>query len=199
MEEIISKKEFSEFLETPGQVRGNGLKTIADFVLKKEGENGFQKLEKAMADFEYSIKLKEIKPLNFYPIGYLAIVLIFTSKIFHYGKKEIMEIGESDVRFSPLLKIFIKYYGSIAGVLKAASLIFKKYFTVGSLKVVEYNEVQKIVILRVENFKLTPIHCYYLAGYFLGVVKMVKAVNGICEETKCIYKGDEFHEFVVRW
>jgi len=199
MEEIISKKELDEFLKMPGQVRGNGLKTVADFILKKEGENGLLSLEKAMADFGCSIKLKEIKPLDFYPLGFLAIILISTSKLFNYGRKEIMEIGESDVRFSPILKLFVKYYISIAGALKAAPLIFKKYFTTGELKVVEYNEDQKIVVLRVENFKLTPVHCYYLAGYFLGVVKMIKSTSGICEETKCVHRGDDFHEFVVRW
>ena len=58
---------------------------------------------------------------------------------------------------------------------------------------------EKYAIARIENFELCPSHCCTLKGYFLSVVKMILGRPISCEETKCTFRGDEYHEFRITW
>lgn len=199
MDNLITKKEFDELIKLPGELMGNGPKTIGEFILKKEGENGIQKLEKTMSDFGYPIKFKDIDPMKRYPFGLVATSLSIIKNIFNYNEKDFRDIGRADVKFSPLTKIFFRFFVSFETAVKGASKIWNKYHTVGSLNIIEFNKEKKYVILRVENFRLVVFHCYYIAGYMCEIIKMVIGKDALCEETKCVHRGDSYHEFLLRW
>ena len=58
----------------------------------------------------------------------------------------------------------------------------------------------EISILRLKGFSLHPIYCIYLGGYFRGVTQMlVKTPRLTFEETKCTFRGDEYHEYLIKW
>ena len=61
MEEIIIKKELDELMSLKGEVKGAGIKTHGEFILKEEEEEGLKKLEEIVTKLGYSIKYKEIK------------------------------------------------------------------------------------------------------------------------------------------
>ena len=77
--------------------------------------------------------------------------------------------------------------------------MYKKYFTTGSLKIVEYDKERKYIVGRIENLRTYPTHCQYLMGYFSSLIEMVTKKVVVCEEIKCIYSGDKYHEFLVKW
>jgi hypothetical protein len=199
MNSPIQKQDFEELMKLPGELMGNGPKTIGEFILKKEGENGLLSLEKAMADFGYTIKFKEIDPMKRYPFGLVAVSLTLINQIFHYSEKDFRDIGRTDVKFSPLTKIFFRFFVSVESTARGASKIWNKYHTVGSLNIVEFNKEKKYVILRVENFHLVIFHCYYIAGYMCEIIKMVTGKDALCEETKCVHRGDSYNEFLLKW
>jgi len=200
MEETISKEELNELLKIKGELRGNGPKTVGNFILKKEGEEGLKKLEEVLAKVGYLIEYSKIKTMGYYPLAFTSVPLLVAKRLFNFSDKDFQEMGKSDVKFSTIQKIFIKYYVSLKRVVKEAPKMWEKYHTSGELKIIEHDEKKKNIILRIENFKLAGLHCQYLIGYFTAVFELTtKGAKASCEETKCPGRGDEYHEFLIKW
>lgn len=199
MESIISKQEIKDLMGLDGEVRGANFKEMTEFILKEEGEEGLQRLEKLMADIGCPIKCKEIKTMDFYPLGLWGVFLIAIKRLFNYDNEKFQEIGRTNVKFSLLLKLLMKYFFSIEKLIKEIPKTWRKYYTVGNLKTVEYNKEKNYVILRLENFSLVPVLCQDLIGYLSGIAQMVVGKKTNCKETKCVHRGDNYHEFLIEW
>ena len=74
--------------------------------------------------------------------------------------------------------------------------MWRKYFTVGNLKVIEYDREKQHSISRIEDFDVHPIQCQVLLGYFSTISQMITGGKVVGKETKCIYRGDKYHEFL---
>ena len=74
--------------------------------------------------------------------------------------------------------------------------MWRKYFTVGNLRAVDYDEKKRYVIMRLENFRLHPLHCHILIGYIPTILQMVIGFKPSCRETKCVFRGDEYYDFI---
>ena len=199
MEQIISKEEFDELMKVKVEVKGNGPKNIANFILIKRGEEGLEKVTKTIRELGYPIDYKKMSGMNFYPIGLVAVSMLISQRLFGFNNEEFQQMGESDAKFSALTRNFLKYFVSLERAVKEAPKMWKIYNTGGDLRVVEYNKKKKYIILRLENFRLHPFHCQYLIGYFRSVVQMTTGIIAVCEETKCVHRGDEYHEFLLKW
>jgi hypothetical protein len=197
MEDVISKKEFDELMSIKGNIRGLGFKTEAEFVLKEEGKEGLKKLEETMTKLGYPYK--DIKAMEFYPLGLLGAALLVIKRLFNYDDKKFQEMGIFESKSSLIIRLFMRYFVSIDKVAKEAPNIWRKYYSIGNLKVVEYSLEKKYIIIRIENFSLTPILCSVLMGYYLSLVKMIIKEEVAGKETKCVHRGDNCHEFLVEW
>jgi len=199
MNPIIKEGELGKLIKLEGEVRGISLKSDAEFIIREKGEDGLMKLEEAMAELGYPIKYKEIKPMEFYPIRLLAITTSLVEKMFGFNREKFREMGLFASRVPLAIRIFMKYFGSFDILSKAAPRMWRTYYTTGNLKVVEHNKEKRHATIRVTDYFL-PLHqCYILEGYIAGVVRMVVKDPVICEETKCIHKGNEYHEFSIKW
>ena len=199
MEEIISKEEVNQIMNTEGEIRGLGLKGYTNFILKEKGKEGLKRLEDAMAELGYPIKHREIKATNFYPVGLDNLLLLSIKKLFNYDNKKFREIGEFQAKSPLIIRLFVKYFISLEKAVKAAPQMWRKYFTVGNMKMVDFNKEKKHVILRLENFRLNLPHCQLIIGFISALIKIIVGSKVICEETKCIFRGDEYHEFLLKW
>ena len=199
MAEIINKGIAKEMMQIPGEVRGIALKSHQDFIIKERGRDGLIRLEKEMENLGFPVKYKEVKVMDFYPIGLEVIALLAIKQLFGFSDEKFEEIGIFQSKMSWIIKVFMRYFSSIDMVVKEAPNIWKRYYTVGSLKVVEYKKLEKRVVLRLENFKLHPLHCRHVKGYCENVVKMTVKKSVSSKEIKCPFLGDDFHEFVLTW
>jgi len=198
MEEIISKEEFEKLMSIPGEIRGLGFQTEANFVREKRGEEALKKLEDEMERLGHPYS--GIRTMDFYPIGLLAVALLTIKRLFDFTDEDFREMGKFEAKSSLVIRLFMKYFVSLEKVSKEAAKMWRKYYSIGDLKIVEMDEERKKTIIRVENFKLHPILCHVLMGYFLSVIKMIVRSDQItCEETKCAHKDDEYHEFLIKW
>ena len=68
MNKIISKQELNDIMKIKGEIRGFGLETTLNFLIKEEGKEGLEKLEKAMAEIDCPTDFRNIKLLEFYPL-----------------------------------------------------------------------------------------------------------------------------------
>jgi len=199
MEQIISKKEVDELMKIKGEARGISIKGEAEFILKEKGEEGLKKLEDTMAKIGCPIKYSELKSLSFYPLKYEAITTLVLKEVFNFKEEDFRKVGAFEAKLSLIIKMFLQYFFSLGLMAKKAPIIWKRYYTVGNLTVPEFNKKEKYAILRLENFKLHSSHCRTLEGFFATLVQMVVKDSVTCKETKCTFKGDEYHEFLLKW
>ncbi|MBD3208210.1 MAG: hypothetical protein GF370_02020 [Candidatus Nealsonbacteria bacterium] len=199
MEEIITQEEFEKLLNHPGEVRGVAFTTAAEFIKENEGEEGVERMEETIAKLGYPLKYKDMETMQFYPVGLQVINIIVMKKLFGYDDQKVKEMGSFNAKFSLLIRLFMRYFFSIEMAAKVVSEMWRKHYTIGRLVPEEHSEKERYVILKLENFSVHPLLCTDLLGYFSSVVKMVvgKEVRG--EETKCVHRGDEYCEFVLRW
>jgi hypothetical protein len=64
---------------------------------------------------------------------------------------------------------------------------------------IEYNKDKNYAILRLEDFKIHPMHEYVLSGFFMTMGKMMGVENADCSAEKSPFKGDECYEFILKW
>jgi hypothetical protein len=201
MTQELTKEVAKGLMEIKGEVRGVVLKTDADYVLKEKGKEGLKKVEEEFKKLDYPIKYKEIKTMAFYPVGLRALSLLAIKKVFNFDEEKIREIGLFATKVSLIVKLFIRSFLSVERVFfKEAPRLWKKHWTAGELDPIVLDEEKKYGILRLKDFSLHPIFCCFLEGYFAGVAQMViKSLQITCQETKCTFRGDEHHEYLIKW
>jgi len=199
MKQIISKKEFDELMKIKGEVRGMSLKIMASFILREKGKEGLKKIEETITKLGYPIKYKDIKTMTFYPVGLEAITELALKRIFNFGKEEFKKLGEFAPKSAIVVRLFMRYLFSMNSLINGIPKMWKIYYTVGSLKVAEFNEEERYIILRLENFRLHPAECQIYLGYFPTVIQMVVGKKVTCKETKCVFEGNDYHEFLLEW
>lgn len=201
MNQEPTKETAKKLMEIKGEVRGVTLKTDMEYILKEKGENGLKKLEDELKGLGQPINFREIKTMAFYPVGLRALSLLAIKRVFDFDDEKIKEIGFFATKTSLIIKLFVRYFLSVQRVfLKEAPKLWKKHYTVGELNTVELNEEKKYGILRLKNVDVHPIVCCYLEGYFRGVLKLiVKSSRITSKETKCPFRGDEYHEYLIEW
>jgi len=196
--EIINKKITDELMKIKGEARGIIFKTDGEYILREKGREALEKVEKEMARLGHPIRYEQIQGMAFYPIGLRALSLIVIKKILDFNKKEIEQMGRAAPKASLIMKFFMKYFVSIKILAKQAPKMWKEHYTVGELDA-EVHEKEKCITLRLKGLNLHPLFCIYLAGYFATTAQMTVKGPVVPEETKCTFKGDKYHEFLLKW
>lgn len=200
MEQPLTKESAKKLLEIKGEVRGATIKGDWSFVLEREGREGLEKLEKRMAELGCPLKYEGIKVADFYPIGCGAISVQLIHDLFGYKDKETQEMGASQFKFSLFLRIVMRYFAHPSLFTEEIPRIWRRNYTIGNLSVAKINEKEKYMILVLKDFKIHPHFCIAFKGAFSAGTKLATRSNSVsCQETKCIFKGDEFCEFLLRW
>jgi len=199
MAEKLTKEFAQKLMKIKGECRGITLKVDWDYVLRKEGKEGLKRLEERLAELGYPLKYKEIRSMDFYPIGLDALSMLVIKELFHYNEKEIERMGASAVKFSLILKIFLKYFGSLSMMIEEAPKVWNKHYTIGRLEASKINDKEGFLALKLFDFKVHPIFCIVFKGYFGQVGKMVLGKEVNCVERKCMFLGDPYHEFLLKW
>jgi hypothetical protein len=145
------------------------------------------------------MKFKDIRIMNFYPFGLEALTLVLIKKLFNYNDSKFKEMGIFQAKVSFIIRLFLKYFISIDRICKEFPKISREHFSIGDFEVSELNKEKKYIVLRINNFKFHPLHCQVLKGVLLGGLQMVVKGFVTCDEIKCIYKGDDYHEFLLKW
>jgi len=196
----ISDEDINKILNAKGEVRGVVFKTDRHFILDREGEEGLKKVEdelqKMNCPFNYE---EEADNMSFYPVGMRVLSMIAISRALNLDRDEVIKMGGCAPKFSLMIKFFMRHFLSAEKIMEKAGEMWGKHYTVGSLKSVEMNTEEKFIRARLYDIDLHPIFCDYLIGYFSSVIKMGVGTEGKGEEVKCVHRGDDYHEFTIRW
>ncbi len=199
MKQIITKEIAKNLMKIKGETRGLAIKDDFEYILQGRGKDGLKELEDKMEELGYPIKYQEIKAMNFYPSGLEPIVMLAIKELFDFNREEFVKLGKFSAKIPLIIRLFMKYLGSLDIIVKSSPRMWRTYYTEGNLKVIDYNKKEKYLIARLENFALHPLYCIGLEGYFIATISMVVETPITCQETKCVHRGDEYHEFLVKW
>jgi len=201
MEDKLSPKEVKSLMKIPGNVKGGVILADIDYIKIKGGEKAVEQLKKRMKELGIELTLEEIKPMEMYPEAISVIIVLLAKEILGLNKEGIFEMGRSAVKLSFFLKILTKYFISPKRCFEESPRYWAKHFDFGEVEPVEFNEIEKYTVIRVKGYKFHPIMCQYHKGYFSEIARLAlggdKEVS--IEETKCVFRNDPYHEYVISW
>ena len=198
----ISKKEIDLIAQTEGFTKGAVLKTDAQYILAKKGEEGLRKVEAKTKEWGHHIDYSNIKNMRWLPVGFRTISILAAKEVFKWDDKDIYDMGYSAPSYSFVVKVLTQHFLTFEQVYKAAPRSWRMHYTIGNMETPEFNKKKGYSILEMKDFSIHPALCPYYAGYFLRVARLAspfKISTVKIKESKCVHKGDDFHEFVVSW
>ena len=201
MEQIISKEELEELMKMKKEIRGSAIKNAVTFTLDERGREGVRRLEEEIAKLDFQIDLGDIKEMQLYPLGLAITVLVIMKRVFNFNDKDFQEIGGRGVKVSVVIRSLMQFLTpfSFEQIVEKLPDIWKRINPIGVLKVVKFSQDGTYLILRLEDYRTHPIQCQIIIGAFSSLIKIISGKKTICEEVKCIYGGDEYHEFLLKW
>jgi hypothetical protein len=197
---ISLKEEAKRVMEiTKGKVRGAGIQTQIHYIRLKKGEKGVRMVEEKLKELGYPLEFKKVKNLEWYPTGLADLVIIVAKELFNWQDKDIFEMGNNAPKYSFIVRLLMKYFLSPQRSFKESPKYWRKHFTSGVLEAHQFNEKEKYLIIRLIH-QCHPVICIFYSGYFLRIAQyVIKSEKITIEESKCMSKGDPYHEFIIRW
>lgn len=187
-------------ISRPGKVKGEVVRTNIEYIKSKVGEEGVRKIESRMRELGSTLFFSEIKPFQWYNDGENSLIVLVTQEIFGWTEDDVYEMGRSTVKMSFIVRMILQYFVSMERVLKEVGRYWDKHLDVGRIEVVDFNKEEKYAILQIKDFQTHPINCIYQKGYFKGIADLIiKSKEVDVEETKCINRGDDYHEYLIKW
>ena len=195
----ITKELVEELMKTKGEVRGLLVKNDGDYILKERGNKDLEKVEEELKKWGLPVKYKDIKSLDFYPVGLRAVSLLAIKKTFDFDDEKIREVVSLHPKQPLSMKLFMRLY-SVPKIVKRIQSIWGRMYTVGEVVFTKFDEKEKHGILEIRGFDVHPIICRAMEGHTIALAKMVlNAEKATCWETKCTFKGHDCHEFQIAW
>jgi len=197
---MIKKEEIEKIMQIKGNVRGGIIQADADFIRKRKGEEGLRAIEKKMAELGYPLNFDKIKFGEWHPESLSVLVILVAKDLFNWDRRDIFEMGNSVPKHSFLFKIIMRYFLSLRKIFGETPNYWKQHFDFGELEPHELNEEKKYMILREKGYKFHPLMCLYHAGYYLRIAQFaIRSEKITIKETKCVFRGDPYHEYVIKW
>ena len=201
--EILTKKEAKRLLDIPCRTRGEQISYFKKEIIKRDGEEGVKKFENEIKKFGYPFSFSDISPLGWYPVGLRTVCLITLKNFFNLEKEDFMEMGAEVISSSIVVKLFFKYFSSRETAFKYIPGYWRKVCTCGRIEPVELVQTpdgeKGHFTIRLYDFNFHPLHCQFLLGSILQLAKLLGGKNASIEETKCMHRGDPYHELFITW
>ena len=201
--EIDTQEDIKKILQIEGKIRGVFFQTDAVFILEKEGKEGMAKIKERLAKIEPSIPFgDEAVATDWYPIGWRVLELLAIKDAFNWTEENFVEMGKAGPKHSFIMKVLFKYFISLEKTAQQAPKHWQRHYSIGKMKIIQIdvNASSGRLVFRLEDFKIHPLFCALLKGYMSQTISMVTGNQNIeAAETKCMFKGDPYHEFTYNW
>ena len=168
------------------------------YIQKKAGINGVDRVIEELKKRGYPQDIRKMKDMDLVPVDMRKELLFVVRDELGWDDKRIMDMGEQAVKSSFIMRTFIGIFMNMERIFKTAPDMWKNNYTVGKLgSSVDSKKGEGVITLT--EFDQDPLVCTYFLGYFIGVAKLAKTTNLHVKETKCIFRGDDCHEYIFTW
>lgn len=199
---LLNQEEMERLRKLKGEIRGSAIKEDARYILEKKGEEGVKILEEELKKIGLPIEYKKIRTTRWYPLSLRVISLLVIKKVFNFSNEDVFEMGKSAPKYAFFFaKLATLPFVSLKEAVKTyPPRIWKGHYTIGEIQNIEFSAEKKYMVMRIKDFEIHPILCTFLAGYMVGLSSFViKSKKIDIKETKCPFKGDICHEFIIWW
>jgi predicted hydrocarbon binding protein len=195
------KKTIERLKSLEGNIRGCCLKSMVDALLEAKEEKFLPAIQQKLTEYGFEEDLRKIGALKWYPVAFIIASIFSFYEVLNWEESDIKEAGRNCPNSSAQILFRLSVYTiSFEKVFQKLSYFWQKLVGLGELESVELNEEEKYGIVRIKKFPIHPLYCVFIKGFGEGFGKLlIKSEKVSVEETKCIHKGDKYHEFVVRW
>ena len=195
---MISKAEIKKISQIKGKVRGSVFKTDYKYIEKHKGEAGTRKLQKEIKKLEPEFDYEKFSNIKWYPLHWRILSLLVIKDIFAFEEEDLFKMGREAPKNSFIARTLLKYFVSWQQSAQEVGKYWGKHYSVGQVK--SKSAKNKQVVVEIRNFNLHPILCHYYRGYFYAIAELTtKGENIQAKETKCGFRGDNYHEFTINW
>lgn len=194
-----TRNNFEKLLKKEGMITGEVFRTQLNYIKAKKGEEGLDAFAKKAKELGKELDLRQIRYRGWYPMGLRPYAWIVMFETFGWGRKELIDSGYQAPKTSFVMRILAKYFISAEAIIKKSPHYWKKHYTIGDMEVNEVDSKKGRALLRIKNFKVSPLFCIFYLGYFKKVVEFGGVENVQVKQNKCVYNGDAFHEFLITW
>ena len=192
------EKTAEELLSAEGKVKGEVFLNHAQYIKRKEGKKGLQRIEERMAELGAPVKLEEINPSQWKNVGIDDLLVLVCVEQFQWTEDDVYEMGRFTSKTSFITKTLARYLVSREKVLREASRYWKSYYDFGSAETKEVGE--NYVVIEIKGYKAHPLICHLFRGYMRGMSQFISKSEEVeIEEIKCMHKGDDSHQFKISW
>lgn len=194
-----TEKNLNQILNKEGMIAGEVFHTQYEYVKRNKGDQGLDAFAKKAKEYGQELDLRDMNFQKWYPVGLRPFSWFIMLKTFGWGEKEFLDSAYQAPKVSFIMRILARYFVSPKVTIQKSPKYWNKHYTIGSLEVHKIDMKNKRFVLRVKDFKVSPLFCIFYLGYFKKVVEFGGIKNPSVRETKCIYNGDDLHEFEITW
>ncbi|MDA3814842.1 MAG: hypothetical protein PF549_00565 [Patescibacteria group bacterium] len=201
MEELLKFKSLEEELrdirKLKGKERALDLKYVTEYVKKNEGKGKYNFLIKKLKKLGFELPtIDSLKKMDWIPLYIPVSFTIASAKIFNWKRQDMIDMGRGFITFSPLLKIFIKYFVSPEKTLLSGVESWRKHYTTGKLELTKYDNDKKEIIFRIKDFKTHPIDYIFIIGSFEKLGEIALGLNNVRGQG---FQKKDYYELIFRW
>ncbi len=194
------KETAKNLIQRKERVKGEVIRVHGETIKEEAGEEGLKKVEERLKEIGCPIEFSKIKPLEWRKEAESALTLLVAKEVLNWDDEKIFYVGWCAPRKSFIIKFLIRYFTSIERVFRDAPKYWRKHVDFGELVPVKIDTQNKFISIRVLNHDFHPVICIYWRGYFTSIAQLSLPKGEVwVEETKCIYRGDEYHQFEINW
>lgn len=193
------EEEIDRTMRIKGKGIGAAIQTHVHYIRERKGEEGVKKVQDRLKELGYPIDFKKIKATERVPLSLSYLVVLVAKEVFNWQDSDIFDMGNNAPKYSFIVKMVMKYFLSARKSFQESPKYWRKHYNVGELQTYQFSEKEKYMILRLKH-QCPPTICVFYCGYFLRIAQYTtKSEKVTIKETKCISRGDPYHEFVIRW
>ncbi len=195
------EKEIKKIKKLKGYERGADLIFLIKYIKQKQGEKEYQRLNGFLSDYGVNLpSLEKINKMEWISVSLTTSLMLGVLELFNWEKEDIIQMGKAAVSLNFTVKFFVKYFFSVEKTLRQAAQNWNKYFTFGTIEIIDYNKQAKSIKIRLKNFNRHKIICFYFLGLFSQVIKIATGKERIIgEEVECFFEGGLYHEYFFKW
>ena len=198
---IDLKKEVADLKDLKGHDRGAALKFLVDYINRKYGDNAADQVINELKKFGFQIPdADKLNNMSWIPVNIPPLFTLSAAKLFNWENKDVFELGKNMATLNFATRILVRYFISPEKTLTLAAKNWQKYIDIGQATITSYDKIKKEIIVKLEGYKTHPIICLHFQALFAQVIRTAIGCEKVnFRETKCMFSGDPYHEFVFNW
>lgn len=196
---MLDKREVVEVMQTAGEVRTATLQTDASYVVKITGKTGLREIEDNLRKLGHPIEYEKMRAMDWCPLGLRILSLLTIKDTFNWEDEEVRNMGYTAPAYSFITKMFMRALASPKAAFNRAPIYWSSHYSEGKIEV-KVPDDTNYVEFAIRDFRGHPILCKHIEGYLERAGQFVLPKQKVSmRETKCIFRGDKYHQYELSW